>query len=589
MSSQEVVGSEDNTVLGVEMLMNQLLEQQLTGCQTVLITTSTESPIPSILELSQLWQRPETVVVVVGGRTGVKDVLLHHSLRNTVRALYLAVPDLSMNTLDHHIKTRFREIIAHDGVSKGVLIYQRCLYCKDGEADVRPTHTRNLVSAIQHSGNVLYEDVQELMGHRLRVVAVSYFPYIDYERHHQVAGTTVTLRDSLDARLIVTFAAKLNFTYVIREEPKRSWGLLKDGVFSGMMGQLQREEADFCTESAPTSERLRVLHYARGYPSDVMTVTSLKPSLLPQHLSFIRPFAGDLWLALFMSVAVWAVILWMLQRAWQRFGGGRGVSFTTAFLYGWGVLLDQPLFSTSVSISGQVLVGWWLVFCLVITTGFRSSLIAHLTVQGTSHPIDTLQDVLEQESWNWGTEAKLYKGAVIEYFTKHEDSSVKQILQRMELLDSEKALQKVMAGSYTLIVFKNYIDVIIASRYTDTRGNTPFYISNKGFSVLANLGWGFRRGAPFYRRFNQMLMQMEAAGITAYWTKDVITKRVKENREGISMDAQGGSAVTSKDEKKEVVLGLEHLQGAFYLLLLGSGLAFLTLLGENLAHSRLKH
>lgn len=82
--------------------------------------------------------------------------------------------------------------------------------------------------------------------------------------------------------------------YVIREEPKRSWGLETNGKFSGMMGQLQREEADFCTEAAPTPGRLRVVEYARGYPSDEMSLTSLKPSLLPQFTALVRPFLGKL-------------------------------------------------------------------------------------------------------------------------------------------------------------------------------------------------------------------------------------------------------------------------------------------------------
>lgn len=78
----------------------------------------------------------------------------------------------------------------------------------------------------------------------------------------------------------------------MREEPHHSWGLENDGVFTGMMGQLQREEADFCTIAGPSPGRLKVIDYLRGYPSDFMTVVSLKPSVLPQHLSIIRPFTG---------------------------------------------------------------------------------------------------------------------------------------------------------------------------------------------------------------------------------------------------------------------------------------------------------
>lgn len=66
----------------------------------------------------------------------------------------------------------------------------------------------------------------------------------------------------------------------------------KNGTYDGMMGLLQREEKDFCTVAGPSSGRLKVTEYARGYPSDMVTVTSLKPTLLPQYLSIIRPFSG---------------------------------------------------------------------------------------------------------------------------------------------------------------------------------------------------------------------------------------------------------------------------------------------------------
>lgn len=80
--------------------------------------------------------------------------------------------------------------------------------------------------------------------------------------------------------------------YTIHEEPERTWGRDKDGVFGGMMGQLQREESDMCTNSGPSPSRLKVIDFVRISPSDIMTVTSLQPSLLPQYLALVRPFSG---------------------------------------------------------------------------------------------------------------------------------------------------------------------------------------------------------------------------------------------------------------------------------------------------------
>lgn len=61
------------------------------------------------------------------------------------------------------------------------------------------------------------------------------------------------------------------------------------------------------------------------------------------------------------------------------------------------------------------------------------------------------------------------------------------------MLAADEALQRVLEGGFSLIDLKDYISVIVAARYTDSFGNTPFYISKWGLSVLATYGWGVRQ------------------------------------------------------------------------------------------------
>lgn len=53
---------------------------------------------------------------------------------------------------------------------------------------------------------------QTLNGRIIRIVAVPYFPYMDYNRDVDKMSTRAVPRDSLDLRIITTFASKLNFT-----------------------------------------------------------------------------------------------------------------------------------------------------------------------------------------------------------------------------------------------------------------------------------------------------------------------------------------------------------------------------------------
>ncbi|KAK3870889.1 hypothetical protein Pcinc_020585 [Petrolisthes cinctipes] len=82
-----------------------------------------------------------------------------------------------------------------------------------------------------------------------------------------------------------------------------------------------------------------------------------------------------------------------------------------------------------------------------------------------------------------------------------------------------------------------------------------------------------------------MTQQLDAAGIITLWVNQVINQRIKDNRH--IAELTGGIYYGDKSESEDghVVLGLDHLQGAFYLLFLGAIVCLLGLLVEILIHS----
>ncbi|XP_045104401.1 uncharacterized protein LOC123499935 [Portunus trituberculatus] len=202
-------------------------------------------------------------------------------------------------------------------------------------------------------------------------------------------------------------------------------------------------------------------------------------------------------------------------------------------MYGWGALLDQPPDEPTLSTSGQILVGWWLVFCVIVSTGFRSSLVAHLTVQGTVKPVETLQDLVSANGWQWSAEPWLMNGILREYFSKNNDPVVKQVYEKTKVLDSERTLMKVLEGSFSFISFKNYVSVAVASKFAGSIEKSPFYFSKEGVSIMAVFGWHTRYGAPFQYRFSHIFHRLEDVGITSRWKDEVIARRIQENRDAV--------------------------------------------------------
>ncbi|XP_069182690.1 glutamate receptor ionotropic, delta-1-like [Procambarus clarkii] len=408
--------------------------------------------------MSGLWRLPETVVVAIGGRAGARAVLLHHSLRNTVHALYLALDHALYLALDHpslHLALDHALYLALDHApihlalnhscpphlgklltqkDGGVRVYRRCLYCNNGDPDVQLLPNLNIYSPDFPGDDLFQESFQDFTGNKMKIATPTpYFPYVDYQRVRETPGTAVMLTDSLDARLIHTFAHKLNFTFDVHEAVNRTWGVETNGTFTGTIGLLQREQMEFSTITAPTAKRLKAVEYLKSYPSDPFAIASLKPTLRPKYLALIRPFKGELWVGLVVSVVVWGATLWLLQRAWQKVAGGRRVDLTSSLLFGFGALLQNLPSDPSVSVSGRMLVGWWLVFCLIVTTGFSSSLMAHLTVQGRSRPLETFQDLVNQPGWRWATDSWMMTESVVDYFVKHPNPVVNHVYYKMEV------------------------------------------------------------------------------------------------------------------------------------------------------------
>lgn len=79
----------------------------------------------------------------------------------------------------------------------------------------------------------------------------------------------------------------------MREPPEGRFGLyLGNGTWTGIVGALQQDVADFSTEIGLLPPRLQAMEPSFIYARDRIVIASPKPGPLPQHLAISRPFAG---------------------------------------------------------------------------------------------------------------------------------------------------------------------------------------------------------------------------------------------------------------------------------------------------------
>ncbi|KAK4290635.1 hypothetical protein Pmani_036478 [Petrolisthes manimaculis] len=604
------------------------------------INASYTHPCLSFLTLLKLALWPDTRVVGVGGEEGVAQVFSHPSLKDTIHALYLAITPTPTPTTTPTTPTTTTTTPSNftpdtiesetTCVSKGacVRVYSRCLYCLEGRPGVRllasftpsvsgkpPTNTTNNNNNINNNNiNITWPNLFQ---------AKSLFPFMEFTPDNNTtesgttdnhntntnteSGTTVTPKDCLDVRMLNTVAHVLNFTYVrsvnftyeMRMAVDDQWGTQVDGEWTGMVGTLAEERADLSMMLFLSYDRKKVIDFTRIYTSEPFIMVTHKPRPQPQHLALVRPFVVDLWVAVLISTMVAGVVLWSLQKGWSAISNAHhaeALDLTSALTYTWGAMLQYPITRLPTNTTGQMVVGWWWVFCILITTTYRSSLIAHLTVPTTSPPIDYLHQLLDLPGATWGIEPGY--GLGWDWFKLNTNPSVNEMFKVIKVLSIEEHMNEVLKGRHAFFTWKYYIKTIIASRYTDTRGNTPIHVGHEEF-IPGSTGWGVRKGLPFLDPIDRIHDSLAEAGLIDFWLEKLFETAMRKNRalkgdgDDVGGDGGGGGGeylesglVDGSGRGMVLTLNLNHLQGAFYLLFLGYIAAALTLGCERFAHGR---
>ncbi|XP_064103983.1 uncharacterized protein LOC135213785 [Macrobrachium nipponense] len=264
-----------------------------------------------------------------------------------------------------------------------------------------------------------------------------------------------------------------------------------NGTWNGASGVIQRQEADFSTATSIFLERLIMSDYKRAYPADQFIIVSLKPQLLPQYLIIIRPYKVSVWITILVAIIAWGLSLWVIQMARSYYAKQDPMSLTTAVFFSFAVILEDPpsrppsnflgqvrfasikpalcwhgllLFSSqtlsyrcclsltklfllnpfNLEHHPQMLVGWWLAVCFLLSTGYRSSLVAHLTAQGKTKPIDNYYDLVAKPKWRWGCDEVVLYGVADSYFRQSTTPVIKQVAKRVESVSVNAGLKKVL-------------------------------------------------------------------------------------------------------------------------------------------------
>ncbi|XP_063870826.1 uncharacterized protein LOC135106004 isoform X2 [Scylla paramamosain] len=556
-------------------------------CRTFLLdlTTCGTDTADRVLSWTGLFLQPRTRVIVIGGEQDVEQLFQLSGLRNSLYVVYIT---RSLSTLNAGTKST-KDMLKTGGV-RAMKAYHRCLYCTEQEAKPRLLLRWSLQDGIPDGFEMFGGQAELFMGRKMNIVSLSYYPYIKYKVVQKGSSTKLQFEDSLNTRMLTALAPKLNFTYILREPTDKLWGAAAGGGnWTGVVGTLQHEMADLSMDLTLTPGRAEVVEFSMAYIDESLVILSSKPKPLPEYLSVVRPLEGEVWGAIVVCVMVWGTVLWVMERLSHWISGRRYLSLTSSIFYGWGLLLEDHPFEPPPSPPSQMLVGWWLLVYLILSTAYRSSLISHLVVESKSSVVNSMEELAERgvtQGWVWGVPGAPMTGAFRPYFASSPNPAVLKVYEHIKIIEKEEGMMRVLEGNFAYIDNYYFIKTLVSTYYTDRTGYTPVHISTARYPLYGGNAWAFRKGAPFRARINDGIQRFLDAGLVALWMDEVIINHVKEERQALQERGDGPQLALVKASDEQVVLGLSHLQGTFYTLILGHTLASLSFFSEVVLRRR---
>lgn len=204
-----------------------------------------------------------------------------------------------------------------------------------------------------------------------------------------------------EIEMLKSIAPILNFTYTIENPPDGKWGHVEpDGRWNGLVYHVSQDFVDLVIcDVFIVYGRQQVFDGTIAFDEDYMVFSAPQPSLLPKYLALVYPFQLLTWILLSVSVFVFSFLFFVVSRiegSIMNWKFKEWYTLSDATWYSYGTFLGEAITRDTKSEKGKALrliMGIWILYCLVMSSSYAGSLKAYLTTPAFSSPIDTLQQV----------------------------------------------------------------------------------------------------------------------------------------------------------------------------------------------------
>ncbi|XP_013188628.2 ionotropic receptor 21a [Amyelois transitella] len=417
-------------------------------------------------------------------------------------------------------------------------------------------------------------------GHRFMVAAAHQPPFVFRRIITDLDGGNPRVKwDGIEIRLLKLLAARNNFSIEV-VEPRE----LNLGPGDAVSKEIALGRADIGVSGMyATSERVREMDLSFSHSQDCAVFVTLMSTALPRYRAILGPFHWHVWVALTFTYLIGIFPLAFSDKHtlkhllhnsgevenmfWYVFG-----TFTNCFTF-----VGKNSWSKTTKITTRLLIGWYWIFTIIITSCYTGSIIAFVTLPVFPETVDTIDQLLSG-FYRVGT---LDRGGWERWFFNSSDPKTNKLFKKLELVPNVESgirnTTKAFFWPHAFLGSQAELEYIVQSNFSKTSSKRALlHISDECF-VPFGVSMGFPNNSLYTIKLSDDLRRMVQSGIVDKIVDEVRWDMQRSTTGKLLAVIPGNFHITSAEEKG---LTLEDTQGMFLLLAAGFLMAAAALVSE---------
>ncbi|XP_071549118.1 glutamate receptor ionotropic, kainate 2-like isoform X2 [Panulirus ornatus] len=419
----------------------------------------------------------------------------------------------------------------------------------------------------------------------LKIITIEETPFVMLKDVSNLTGNSRYEGFCVD--LLTYVSTMAGFEYEIQFSGDGLYGLIDtdSGEWNGLVRELIDKKADLAVGSMTINyARESVIDFTKPFMNLGVSILFKVPQRVPTQLfSFMNPLAVEIWLYILLAYIIVSTTIYIVARfspyEWHNPSpchNNREImenDFTlgNSFWFTIGTLMQQGSDLNPKAASTRIVGGIWWFFTLIIISSYTANLAAFLTVERMITPIESAEDLAEQNEIEYGT---LEGGSTMAFFR---DSKIETYQKMWRYMESKRpsvfvptiddGVKRVLEGNYAFLMESTMLDYTIQRNCNLTQ--VGGLLNSNSYGIATPIG------SPWRDKISLAILELQEKGIIQM----LYSKWWKNTGDVCNRDEK------NKDSKANA-LGVANIGGVFVVLLCGLALAIVVAILEFCWNSR---